>query len=166
MGSKSRPPCFFTFAISCWGRRAKKSLPKMPPNMLPFTKADIWPNIGLMVTAGSSGTALANAAFASSLGRGIFIDLGAGIGSVPPPPPLNTSCGDLVRLLQQRTQLGEGRIAWIQHANKVVRSVDGVGHQHVERRVVVDLVAPKEALVGLLADSDVEPKHAFPVQVR
>src|ERR1041384_2972633 len=137
MGSKSRPPCFFTFAISCWGRRTKKSSPKMPQNMLPFTKADIWPNIGLMVTAGSSGTALANAAFASSLGRGIFINLGAGIGSVPPPPPLNTSCGDLVRLLQQRTQLGEGGIASIQHANKGVRTVDGVGHLHASAVAVV-----------------------------
>src|SRR2546425_9670421 len=54
--------------------------------MLPLTKADSWPNIGLSVTAGSSGTSFANAAFASSLGFGIFIGpRGAGIGRHFPP---------------------------------------------------------------------------------
>ena len=33
--------------------------------MLPFTKADTWPNIGLIVTAGSSSTSLLNAALAA-----------------------------------------------------------------------------------------------------
>jgi hypothetical protein len=42
--------------------------------MLPFTKAESWPNIGFRVTAGSSATSLLNAALASSLGFGIFID--------------------------------------------------------------------------------------------
>src|SRR5713101_1576981 len=41
--------------------------------MLPFTKAESWPNIGFRVTAGSSGTSLLKAALASSLGLGIFI---------------------------------------------------------------------------------------------
>src|SRR5438128_11702408 len=49
----------------------------MPQNMFPFTNADIWPNMGLIVIAGSSGTMRANAAFASSLGLGIFMPLGA-----------------------------------------------------------------------------------------
>ena len=48
--------------------------------MLPLTKADTCPNIGLIVTAGSSGTIRAKAAFASSLGLGIFIGpRGAGL---------------------------------------------------------------------------------------
>jgi hypothetical protein len=51
--------------------------------MLPFTNADIWPNIGLIVIEGSSGTTLANAALVSSLGLGIFIGpRGAGIGAI------------------------------------------------------------------------------------
>jgi hypothetical protein len=48
-----------------------RSSPKIPQNMLPFTKAESWPNIGLSVTAGSSGTSLLKAAFAFSLGLGI-----------------------------------------------------------------------------------------------
>src|SRR5437773_9889945 len=51
----------------------------MPQNMFPLTNADIWPNMGLIVIAGSSGTMRANAAFASSLGLGIFMPLGAAI---------------------------------------------------------------------------------------
>jgi len=48
--------------------------------MFPFTNADICPNIGRMVTAGSSGTIREKAAFASSLGLGIFIGpRGAGL---------------------------------------------------------------------------------------
>src|SRR5438094_9027047 len=76
------------------------SSPKIPQNMLPFTKADIWPNIGRIVMPGPSGTTRANAAFASSLGFGIFMPLGAAIttDSLPFDPPL----GDLMRLAEQR----------------------------------------------------------------
>src|SRR5262245_53006392 len=50
--------------------------------MLPFTKAESWPNMGLIVIAGPSGTTRAKAALASSLGLGIFIDFGAAIGAI------------------------------------------------------------------------------------
>ena len=39
--------------------------------MLPFTKAARLPNIGLVVSAGSSGSSAVNADLACSLGRGI-----------------------------------------------------------------------------------------------
>ncbi|MGH7763369.1 MAG: hypothetical protein ACREOM_03000 [Candidatus Dormibacteraceae bacterium] len=65
------------------GNRTTRSSPNKPQNMFPFTKADIWPNIGFKVTAGESGTSLLKAAFASSLGLGIFIDPGAIM--IPPP---------------------------------------------------------------------------------
>src|ERR1700693_4362578 len=54
--------------------------------MLPFTKAESWPNIGFSVTAGSSETSLLNAALASSVGLGIFIDPRS-IGLIVAPPP-------------------------------------------------------------------------------
>src|SRR6202165_3930083 len=79
MGSKSRPPCFFTVAISASGSRTLSSSPQTPQNMLPLTKAESWPNLGFRVTAGSSGTSLLNAALASSLGLGIAMPLGAAI---------------------------------------------------------------------------------------
>jgi hypothetical protein len=46
--------------------------------MLPFTKAESWPNIGFKVTAGSLGTIFEKAAFASSLGFGNFIPFATG----------------------------------------------------------------------------------------
>jgi hypothetical protein len=46
--------------------------------MLPFTKAESWPNMGFKVTAGSLGTIFVKAAFASSLGFGNFIPFAAG----------------------------------------------------------------------------------------
>src|SRR2546427_10381440 len=62
--------------------------------MLPFTNAESWPNIGFSVTAGSSGTMRAKAAFASSLGFGIFIGpRGAGIGRHFPPTPTTVAKG-------------------------------------------------------------------------
>src|SRR5450759_4543975 len=70
MGSKSRPPCFFTAAISGSGSLTKRSSPNSPANILPFTNAERLPNIGFSVTAGSSGTNSLNAAFASSLALG------------------------------------------------------------------------------------------------
>src|SRR4029077_7072540 len=52
-------------------KRTNRSSPKSPANMLPFTNAARLPNIGRIVTAGSSGTSFANAALACSLGFGI-----------------------------------------------------------------------------------------------
>ena len=73
IGSKSRPPCFLTAVISVSGNLTTSSSPKRPQNMFPFTNAESWPNIGLSVMAGSSGTSRVNAALASSLGLGSFI---------------------------------------------------------------------------------------------
>src|SRR5712691_4460573 len=72
MGSKSRPPCLRMGAAWSSGRRTNRSSPKSPLNMLPFTKAARLPNIGRMLTAGSSGTSFVNAALACSLGFGIM----------------------------------------------------------------------------------------------
>src|ERR1700694_5292362 len=79
MGSKSRPPCVFTVAISASGSRTISSSPKIPQNMLPLTKAESWPNIGFRVTAGSLGTSLRDAALAPALGLGTALALGADI---------------------------------------------------------------------------------------
>src|SRR3989442_6482933 len=53
------------------GSRTKRSSPNRPANMLPFTNAARLPNMGRMVTAGSTGTSFVKAALACSLGFGI-----------------------------------------------------------------------------------------------
>src|ERR1700716_455681 len=165
MGSKSRPPCFLTAAISSSGSRTNRSSPKIPTNMFPFTKPDSWPNIGFSVTAGSSGTMRASAAFASSLGLGIFIPLGAAI--LANFPPFHPPHGDVMRFFQKWLDRLKGRLAGIEDAHKVVGAIHRVRHQSIERREVVAAAVSGEQLrVGLLADADVQGKDAWAVQVR
>src|SRR5438093_11454541 len=155
IGSKSCPPCFLTFAISSSGRRTNRSSPKIPQNMLPFTKADIWPNIGRVVMPGPSGTTRANAAFASSLGFGIFMPLGAAIPT--DSLPFDPSLGDLIGLAEQRLDALERRLARVQDRDPVALPVNGMGHQLVQRGELVLTLVRKERPESLFAHAHVEP---------
>src|SRR5207247_2052934 len=109
----------------------------MPQNMFPFTNADIWPNMGLIVIAGSSGTRRANAAFASSLGLGIFMLLGAAIvrillhhiqelaGALRSPgssaAAMRSADRDGVCFGKERFDPLESGLAWVEDAYPVVR---------------------------------------------
>src|SRR5947199_7266451 len=163
-GSSSSPPCFLPFANTSAGRRTNSSSPKIPQNMLPFTKADIWPNIGRIVMPGPSGTTRANAAFASSLGFGIFMPLGAAI--TTDSFPFDASPGDLIGLAEQRLDALERRLAGVQDRDPVALPVNGMGHQLVQRGELVLTLVRKERPESLFAHADVEPKHAGPVQLR
>ncbi len=73
MGSNKEAP----FSVSSFSRsspdsRKKRSLPKTPMNMFPFTKADTFPNIGRTFTRGSSGSKDLKNSLEPSSGRGIF----------------------------------------------------------------------------------------------
>src|SRR5581483_12368278 len=72
-GSKGLPPFLMTASASVSGRRTNRPSPKRPVNMLPFTNAARFPNIGRSVIAGSAGTIALNFSFAASLGLGIFM---------------------------------------------------------------------------------------------
>src|SRR5258708_25644290 len=106
--------------------------------MLPFTKAESWPNIGFRFTAGSSGTSLLKAALASSLGLGI--EPGA-IRPIPTILHLSVSSRPpdsyVARLSQQWSDRLKRRIAWVEHADKMVAPIHRVWHDPVERREVV-----------------------------
>src|SRR5437762_476069 len=152
----------------------------MPQNMFPFTNADIWPNMGLIVIAGSSGTMRANAAFASSLGLGIFMPLGAAIVRIllhhvqelPATPrsglmaaAMRSSDRDGVCFGKERFDPLERGLARVEDAYPVVRAIDRMGHEPVQGREVMVAVCRKERPVCLLADSDVEPEDTRPIQV-
>jgi hypothetical protein len=74
IGSRSDAP-FFSMSSSrlSSGKRTNRSFPYSPANMFPFTKADMFPNIGRIVTRGSSGKIDLKNSLESSFGCGIFI---------------------------------------------------------------------------------------------
>src|SRR5258708_3551879 len=119
--------------------------------MLPFTKAESWPNIGFRVTAGSSGTSLLRAAWASPLGLGI--EPGA-IRPIPTILHLSVSSrppdSNVARLSQQWSDRLKRRIAWVEHADKMVAPIHRVWHEPVERREVV-LALDEQRGISLLA---------------
>src|SRR3989442_1127030 len=124
----------------------------MPQNMFPFTNADIWPNMGLIVIAGSSGTRRANAAFASSLGLGIFMLLGAAIVRIllhhvqelaalrspgSSAAAMRPADRDGVCFGKERLDSLERGLARVEDAHPVVRAIDRMGHESVQDREVV-----------------------------
>ena len=74
IGAKSAPPSFKSASRSASATRTKSCSPKRPANMLPLTNPARFPNIGLAVTAGSSG----------SSSRKSFLACSDGFGSPPP----------------------------------------------------------------------------------
>src|SRR5438309_3330499 len=77
----------------------------------------------------------------TSLNSHLFDSLWIRLGpSGRPPPPSPRS--DLVSLLQQRRDGFERSVAWVEHADPMVGSVDGVGHEAIElSEVVIAIVA-------------------------
>jgi len=73
IGSSSEAPSFSSSSSRLSSdRRSNKSFPKSPANMFPFTNADMFPNIGRIVTRGSSGKRDLKNSFDFSSGRGMI----------------------------------------------------------------------------------------------
>jgi hypothetical protein len=74
IGSSNEAPLFSKSCLRLSSdRRTKRSFPNSPVNMFPFTKADMFPNIGRIVMRGSSGKIDLKNSLEFSSGRGIFI---------------------------------------------------------------------------------------------
>src|SRR5262245_37826958 len=79
------PSAFNSLARASSGSFTPMSAPKRPMNMLPFTNAPRFPNIGFTSTPGAVGTNDSNRVLSASLGFGIFTS------SLPAPAEARSS---------------------------------------------------------------------------
>src|SRR5207247_10896782 len=71
----------------------------------------------------------------------------------------------LIRLGQQGFEVFESCFGWIQHGDPVIRTVDRMRHQHIERSEVVLSLAGEQRSIRLFRDADVQPEDVRPVEV-